>query len=261
MKISSPATSIQPAMKKNHPLRFVPFLAAAVATVALLGLPKAGAAVLTEYTFENTSVPTNIDSDLTATTATYELKDGITEEFVHPDHTGNAANYAVQFDAFGIENDSTPAATSTWIEFTLTPKAGKTFDLGTVTWYIQAKRQGFANNPYVAGSQLYVSKEADFSTTLGSSAVVESSAPASGPEGAEGPWVQGSADFSSLNTFTDADTAYFRLVLTGGSGGHTKDLRIDDIVVNAVPEPTTAALLLGGIGLLALRSRRRGRAS
>ncbi len=56
----------------------------------------------------------------------------------------------------------------------------------------------------------------------------------------------------------DAIASNYRLIAGGRTGGAFVSTQMDNIVVEAVPEPSTA--LMGGVGLLALASRRRRKA-
>ncbi|MCW1915750.1 PEP-CTERM sorting domain-containing protein [Luteolibacter sp. GHJ8] len=64
-----------------------------------------------------------------------------------------------------------------------------------------------------------------------------------------------SFDLSAISEIENQATVFFRLTLTGATSNAGNN-RIDNIQINAVPEP--AAALLGSIGLIALLRRRRG---
>lgn len=66
----------------------------------------------------------------------------------------------------------------------------------------------------------------------------------------------GSIDLSAYNLIENVSTAYIRFAFTGATG--SGNVRMDNLQINAtaIPEPTTAALVLGGLGLVLLRRKR-----
>lgn len=64
-----------------------------------------------------------------------------------------------------------------------------------------------------------------------------------------------SYDLSSIDTLDNAATAYLRLSFDGATGSSGNN-RIDNLQINAIPEPSFALLLLAGAGSLLLLRRR-----
>jgi hypothetical protein len=74
-----------------------------------------------------------------------------------------------------------------------------------------------------------------------------------------------SFDLSAITSLNNAPTVYFRVTdsSTTSAGGGTVATggtdRIDNFTIAVVPEPSSAVLLLGGLGILAIRRMRRNK--
>lgn len=169
-------------------------------------------------------------------------------------------------------NTTTPTSTDYALNFSLTVNAGSalslsafTFDLGYDTDFATSSANYFA--PY---AQLYVSTDgATWSAvggaqtlSIGDAAIFSTGAGSGGVHYVQTGYSLDLTASSVSASLIEGETAYFRLAL--GDGGSTSDRRrvlVDNLAVSgtvtAIPEPSTAALLIGCLCLSGALARRR----
>jgi hypothetical protein len=132
-----------------------------------------------------------------------------------------------------------------YIQFVLTPDVGQQLNLTSFSAHLQAVQNGSATLPTTAV----------FTTVVGGNEVVRDTFTGLSTVGA-----QYTASFSA--TFTEA--VAFRIYTFGGSSLLDSFTRHDDLTVlgtvTAIPEPASAAALLGAGALMVFAGRRRARA-
>ncbi len=150
--------------------------------------------------------------------------------------TGNIGN------AFRVGSIIVGASGSGFIEFTVTPGIGKTFDLTDLDFGIRSTSTGPA--AYALRSSVD-----SYATDVFAGTITANST-----------WSYKDNSFTKFSSSTPGAAVTFRLYGYGGTGSpgsNTINGRFDDISISitAVPEP--GAALFGGLGMLAFLRRRR----
>jgi len=239
--------------------------------------PLASGAVLVEYNFENNLDASNPAGGITATALTntgftslayatdaapVDGVDAIQGTYsavlnlpdIQTGFTGAAPSTTTQL----FSPPPSPAATSKYFQFTLTPDAEMT--VNDLTLYLYGDAQTTANwlslnlfaTLYHDIGQTGTFTEVGTATSHGETAASGRSWTLRTLDGDPG-------DPGNQSILTTTQATDFRLVITDGGGGTSARWNgLDQIVVNGsvIPEPTSALLMLSGLGLLVLRRRR-----
>ncbi len=228
--------------------RFLPVFSICVASLAFC-LADADAAPLVGYNFTGGTVgtltpATSLDPTTAPPTNVTATAISVASGLSGSTFQDNSGNIDLNMLPGGSSSTTEAGAVaSQYIEFTLdTPSASFGLDLDTLT--LDLLRGGSTGD-----RNLFLRTSLDGYTANISPGVV--TAPAS----------------STLTTFTFADTPLYNSVqgsvtfrlYTYNSAGINRSVRVDNIVVDGavIPEPTTFAMLLGGLGIVSLLRRRR----
>jgi len=211
-------------------------LAAAIST--------APAATLAKYTFDTVTNNTPVAATTTDSRATVSTIDA-NVPFTSTTTASPGSGRAITITMSNIDDDF---ATPHYYEFTLTPAApGQALQLTNLTFAFNVSAAGAAN---VSSYQLRyndLSGTAGF-ITVGTTAEATGTTP-----------VQANFDLSGIAFSNLTAGITFRLdVKDSGSTASNASVRLDDLTVNGevIPEPSSAALLLGAAGAFLLRRRR-----
>lgn len=233
---------------------------AVLTLVAAFFLPSGGAlraAVLADYQFVQTN--TSGTSSTFPTNATLSNASGGNANVLLTTVRNNAA-YQPNSDGTGDLTAANAFTNNYYIEFTLTPSAGYSTSLTSLTFLIggSAGTVAYNANFYVRSNLVGTG----FDTNVGLLQTVAV------PASASGTTLQGSAtiDLSSLSAFQDVESAViFRIYAYGDNlspNTPTQNTRprIDNLVLNgsvdAVPEPSTLALVAIGLAGFTIFRRR-----
>ncbi|HVJ46690.1 MAG TPA: hypothetical protein VM511_09920 [Luteolibacter sp.] len=204
---------------------------------ALLSSP-AGAVVVAQYTFTSGSF-TSSDSDANSAAGT------ITETgFTSTNTTTNAPIPGSATRAITLDQIDDTFTTDHYYQFTITPTSG-TLNLGQLTFLYNTSAAGATNN------SAYRLRYSDLSGPVGLFIDLGTTAYATGTTPLTGSFDLSSAAFDNLSSGIT-----FRIdVIDSGSASSGASVRIDNIIVDTVPEPGIA--LLGVMGAFALIHRRK----
>lgn len=161
-------------------------------------------------------------------------------------------------------DEAVVAATNNYFAFTVAPEAGYQLDLSSVSVSVGSQRLANAGGTTAAFTAQFFLRSSvdDYATTLASART--STAAGSTASGNE--WTTLQADFSDSVAFTGlTGSVTFQLYayITTTEASQYQVIRIDDFVINGVtqviPEPGSAAVVVGGIALLVIGFTRRRR--
>lgn len=175
---------------------------------------------------------------------------------VNPVSAVGSSSFPGYNDIFAI--DTGPgSATSDWASLGQGTSSFLDLDLGAVFQLVSASvtdrvTSGGGNGGFVGGVSDFTTSysltaytDATFTTTIGSPVIVNKLAPV-GPTGP--------GDFLSTANLTGITARYVRYNVLGAAGGN---VGLSNISFNAVPEPSTWALLIVGFGMVGVAARRR----
>lgn len=214
---------------------------------SLLLTAAAQAAVVASYSFTgNTGVSTDVDGSSVAGTFTGSAGVGF---------TSNNARFVVNTTGSTALGANTPPGGS-YFEFTIAPGAGQQLALETLSFNFGGS--GENNGTFTANLALR-SSEDGFASNVGSvvSTPVVATSTALNPT-----YTSGSISLTALAPVTDSTAGLtFRLYVWDNSNTSPQAVRIDDVILNAtvsaIPEPSTYAVVIGGLALSATALRRR----
>ena len=236
--------------RKTQPL----FSAGAIILAAAFGT-QAGAEVLVQYDFTNDGGAANPSQTSGSATGSDVTFGG----FIGTGGSGGISGTTdVLFARTNATGDTTgdgdsladAIANENYATFTLTNSTGGDVDLDTLTF------NNWFTNPFnTLDARVYVLSDVDGFTDgdeLGFSQFL-----GNGPDVPTDPvdQVLQSFDITSLGTLVNGASIEFRLYITDNSTSNSRIHRIDDVTVNAVPEPGSLALF--GLGGLMVARRRR----
>lgn len=233
-------------------------LASSFAAITFVATGQTNAAVIAAYDFSagtttastasTGALATSVDSEANSTAGTFGAGAGLVGGTSPNFHTGisvttpvnippaaaAAPTYFVRTTGTGGTNEATTVAADDYLEFTVTPNVGYTFDLTSITFDRAVSTSSNLTGPFFVRSSL------NYATTIGAFASSVST-----------DYTRSTITLSSayLNLAT-ATTFRIYLYDTGANANSaTNVLRLDNVTLNgtlaAVPEP--AAALLGGL--------------
>lgn len=200
----------------------------------------ASAAVVASYPFTGSlnSTDTELNSTASAFGWAYSSNAGLS----------GAGNVFVRSDV--TPGDQALALSgNSYFTFTLTPGAGITLDLTTLTFDTLYNNAGTSVANAVAATYFLRYSGDSFGANIGASFTENYQDTSAGTATAR------SVDLSALNDITTATE--FRIYIYDGSSNLNRTVRLDNVVLNATVIPEPSAALLGSLGLLALLRRRR----
>ncbi|MBC2603416.1 hypothetical protein [Puniceicoccus vermicola] len=241
------------------------YTSALIATLAL-SAPIAHAQILAQWDFSSNLEATEEAPGITASAVSYGSFSGFSPSGnTYTRSSGGQDLFARVFQApggsdriLGTSESIAVDTRQTYFEFTLTPSSAT--DFGTLTADITAQviSSSDPGNSFEAHYLLRSSQDG-FVSNIGTGSISTPSTDANSGSNRTGEF---SADISS---FQDIDsTITFRLytyVTSDGSLNSNHVIRLDNITVNAIPEPSQAAIAFGIVSLAAIASVRRRRKS
>ncbi len=230
------------------------------ATAAVLFTTSAQAAVIAQYNFEAAVEPSgpvytiaSVDSDALTSATNFVLSAAIQPSGAAVRPTG-IYDDSTTFGFTGtgsfkgglvVSQGSTDASANAtkYAEFSVTPSANYELDLDSFAFWLR-----LSNNGDVATIALRSSLD-NYTNDIGT--VTTNSATAS----------TRTFDLTALSLQNLQNTTTFRLFFSDNSTNVDRNIRVDNVTLNAtvalVPEPTSTMAIVAGAGLLALRRRAR----
>jgi len=214
-------------------------------------LSGAHAAILASYEFTN--VLTSSDTDPGSMAGSVSVGSAYSGnayfDTLNPASSGGPETafqpyYGVDADTGSATSDSAALAAGQYFQFTLTPVTGNV-NLTSLTY------DAVFNNGHPAvdaGWAVYSSLD-NYTTAIDSFFLETDDA-----LGGEGYFAQ-NVDLSGAAFQNLASPVTFRITSFDTSTSSSRQIGIDNLVLNGVPEPTSAALVIGSAGLLLLRRR------
>lgn len=223
----------------------------------LVGAAQTQAAVLAQFNFDNGSAASS-DSDGDSTASAFTFTSGITETSAGsgagPDGGISAAGNAfLRSDATGA-NQAAALADDDFFSFTLTAATGQFLDLTSLTLALGGTTAATATPPNPASASFNNAVFLLANGVLIPGTNTTSTVPANSTTA-----VFPSATSFDLTGVANTPSATFQIRFSDNANTSNQINRIDNVIVNGsvIPEPTTAAMLLGGVGMLTLLRRRR----